>query len=307
VRKTRRQRPAVSPICCPAWLGRQVHRPSPRWKQLRRALDGQDLDQGVRDRSDGPTRGWIAPAAAWSRTHGIPVVILFRKSNSTRKNPRPRRQAGEGTRYWHRGGVGRLPLPGRRFLAEQGTRDAFGHAQTGRRCPVVANMIKDAARPQVPLAVADYLQRACAPHRIEDRRPSRPTSWARAVELAIKGHNSVMPTSTACRIRRTSTRSHGRPEGCRKRREVHAARFHHQGRLRHHRQVQALSDAADSGEDYPKYKDGLPVYVTLKNVAVAKSWRRSNSDRIRIQGPGVRDVRACAAHKSGRGLWSARS
>ena len=24
------------------------------------------------------------------------------------------------------------------------------------------------------------------------------------------------------------------------------------------------------GEDYPKYKDGLPVYVTLKNVAVAK-------------------------------------
>jgi ATP-dependent phosphofructokinase / diphosphate-dependent phosphofructokinase len=24
------------------------------------------------------------------------------------------------------------------------------------------------------------------------------------------------------------------------------------------------------GEDYPKYKGGLPVYVTLKNVAVAK-------------------------------------
>jgi len=24
------------------------------------------------------------------------------------------------------------------------------------------------------------------------------------------------------------------------------------------------------GEDYPKYRDGLPVYVTLKNVAVAK-------------------------------------
>ena len=24
------------------------------------------------------------------------------------------------------------------------------------------------------------------------------------------------------------------------------------------------------GEDYPKYKDGMPVYATLKNVAVAK-------------------------------------
>jgi len=24
------------------------------------------------------------------------------------------------------------------------------------------------------------------------------------------------------------------------------------------------------GEDYPKYKDGMPVYATLKNVAVPK-------------------------------------
>jgi len=27
------------------------------------------------------------------------------------------------------------------------------------------------------------------------------------------------------------------------------------------------------GEDYPPYKDGMPVYVRLKNVAVAKKLK----------------------------------
>ena len=31
------------------------------------------------------------------------------------------------------------------------------------------------------------------------------------------------------------------------------------------------------GEDYPAYRDGLPVYVTLKNVAVPRSCRPSRS------------------------------
>ena len=32
------------------------------------------------------------------------------------------------------------------------------------------------------------------------------------------------------------------------------------------------------GEDYPPYKDGLPEYVTLKNVAVAKKLPAFKSD-----------------------------
>ena len=47
-----------------------------------------------------------------------------------------------------------------KFLAEQGTRDSFGHAQLGGAAPVVANMIKDALGYKFHWAVADYLQRA---------------------------------------------------------------------------------------------------------------------------------------------------
>ena len=50
--------------------------------------------------------------------------------------------------------------PDGKFLAEQGTRDAFGHAQLGGAAPVVANMIKDALGYKFHWAVADYLQRA---------------------------------------------------------------------------------------------------------------------------------------------------
>src|SRR5690606_9234651 len=47
-----------------------------------------------------------------------------------------------------------------KFLAEQGTRDAFGHAQLGGAAPVVANMVKEALGYKYHWAVADYLQRA---------------------------------------------------------------------------------------------------------------------------------------------------
>ncbi len=46
------------------------------------------------------------------------------------------------------------------FLAEQGSRDASGHAQLRGAAPVVANMIKNALGHKYHWAVADYLQRA---------------------------------------------------------------------------------------------------------------------------------------------------
>ena len=50
--------------------------------------------------------------------------------------------------------------PDGQFLAEAGTRDAFGHAQLGGVAPVVAAMIKDKFGYKYHWAVADYLQRA---------------------------------------------------------------------------------------------------------------------------------------------------
>ena len=47
-----------------------------------------------------------------------------------------------------------------RFLAEAGTRDAFGHAQLGGVAPVIAAMVRDALGYKYHYAIADYLQRS---------------------------------------------------------------------------------------------------------------------------------------------------
>src|SRR5580658_437077 len=81
-----------------------------------------------------------------------------------------------------------------RFLAEAGTKDAFGHAQLGGVGPVVANMVREAHGYKYHWAVADYLQRAA---RHIASRVDVEQAYAcgkAAVELAVKGLNAVMPT-----------------------------------------------------------------------------------------------------------------
>ena len=47
-----------------------------------------------------------------------------------------------------------------KFLADAGTKDAFGHTQLGGVAPVVANLVREAHGYKYHWAVADYLQRA---------------------------------------------------------------------------------------------------------------------------------------------------
>ncbi len=83
--------------------------------------------------------------------------------------------------------------PDGRFLAEQGTRDAFGHAQLGGAAPVVANMIKEKLGYKFHWSVADYLQRA-ARHLASKTDVDQAYAVGKAaVELALKGKNAIMP------------------------------------------------------------------------------------------------------------------
>jgi hypothetical protein len=50
--------------------------------------------------------------------------------------------------------------PDGKFLAEAGTKDAFGHKQLGGVGPVIAQLVKDKLGYKYHWAVADYLQRA---------------------------------------------------------------------------------------------------------------------------------------------------
>jgi 6-phosphofructokinase 1 len=216
--------------------------------------------------------GWIAAAGGLVEDHGIPVVILFPEVEFDEKKflatvDKKVKEFGFCTVVVSEG----CHYPDGRFLAEQGTRDAFGHAQLGGAAPVVANMIKDALGHKFHWAVADYLQRAARHIASKTDVKQAYELGKKAVELAIKGHNSVMPT-----VDRLSDSPYKYKIGMAPLSKVaNVEKFMPRDFITKDGfgitpKCKRYLTPLIQGEDYPKYADGLPVYVTLKNVAVAK-------------------------------------
>jgi len=161
--------------------------------------------------------------------------------------------------------------PDGKFLAEAGTRDAFGHAQLGGVAPVVAEMIKTAHGYKYHWAVADYLQRA-ARHIASKTDVDQAYAMGKAaVELALKGKTAVMPT-----IVRTSNNPYQWEIGVGELKDVANVE---QMLPPHYITEDGFGITAECeeylrplimGEDYPPYVNGLPQYVRLKNLAVDK-------------------------------------
>jgi len=125
--------------------------------------------------------GWIAAAGGLIEDYDIPVLVLF---------PEVDFDHGYCTVVVSEGAHNADGS----FLAEQGTRDAFGHAQLGGVAPVVANLIKDALGYKFHWAVADYLQRA-ARHIASASDLEQAYALGQAgVEMALAGKNAIMPT-----------------------------------------------------------------------------------------------------------------
>ncbi len=156
-----------------------------------------------------------------------------------------------------------------KFLAEAGTRDAFGHAQLGGVAPVVAQLIKDSLGYKYHWAVADYLQRA-ARHIASRTDVEQAYALGKAaVEFALAGKNAVMPTIVRksdvpyewaigeARLADVANVEKKMPADY-----ITADGFHITEACR--RYLKPLI----AGEDYPPFADGLPQYVTLKNVSV---------------------------------------
>ena len=216
--------------------------------------------------------GWIAAAGGLVEDHGIPVVILFPEIPFDQKKFIARvdkhvKEHGYCTVVVSEG----CHNADGTFLAEQGSRDAFGHAQLGGAAPVVANMIKEALGHKFHWAVADYLQRAA--RHIASKTDVK-QAWElgqKAVELALKGHNAVMPT-----VERLSDVPYKYRIGMAPLAQVaNVEKFMPRDFIT--KDGFGITDKCKrylrpliQGEDAPKFRDGLPVYVTLKNVAVAK-------------------------------------
>ncbi len=155
------------------------------------------------------------------------------------------------------------------FLAEAGTRDAFGHAQLGGVAPVVANMVRESFGYKFHYAIADYLQRS-ARHIASDVDVKQAYAVGKAaVEYALQGKTAVMPV-----IKRVSDKPYrwkiesaglGRIANKEKklpRRYITKDGFGITQAAR--RYLQPLI----KGENYPPYINGLPKVAKLKNKPV---------------------------------------
>ena len=139
--------------------------------------------------------GWIAAAGGLIEDYGIPVLLLFPEVDFDHDKFIEAVQAKVDTHGYCTVVVseGARNADGS-FLAEQGTRDAFGHAQLGGVAPVVANMIKTALGYKFHWAVADYLQRS-ARHIASACDLEQAYALGQVgVEMALAGKNAIMPT-----------------------------------------------------------------------------------------------------------------
>ena len=219
--------------------------------------------------------GWIAAAGglASDATTAIPIVILFPEVAFDRERFLAKvdslvKQLGYCTVVVSEG----VKNPDGKFLADQGLKDAFGHAQLGGVAPVVANIVREGLGLKYHWAVADYLQRA-ARHIASKTDVEQAYAMGKAaVELALAGKNSVMPTivrKSSQPVRLGSGRGAAVRGGQRGEDDARATYITEDG----FGITEACRDYLTpliQGEDYPPYKDGLPDYVTLKNAPVEK-------------------------------------
>jgi len=218
--------------------------------------------------------GWIAAAAglAGKAPREAPHIILFpevpfdREAFLRRVDECVRRYeycvvvVSEGARY-----------ADGQFLADAGTRDAFGHKQLGGVAPVIAAMVKDALKLKSHYAIADYLQRS-ARHIASAVDVEQAYAVGRAaVEMAVAGATAVMPT-----IVRKSDSPYRWVIG-----QAPLAKVANREKMMPRRFITrdgfGIAPAARrylepliQGEAYPPFRRGLPDYVELKGVGVPR-------------------------------------
>ena len=216
--------------------------------------------------------GWIAAAGglASSEDCDLPILILFpevpfeeekflaKVDETIKRHGYCSVVVSEGVKD----GAGK-------FLSDQGLKDAFGHAQLGGVAPVIANLCREKLGYKYHWAVADYLQRA-ARHIASRTDVEQAYAVGRAaLEFALAGKNSVMPAI----IRKADD-----PYTW----EIGSAALSEVANVEKMMPADFISEDGFGitekcrryllpligGEDYPPYRNGLPDYVKLANVAV---------------------------------------
>ena len=80
-----------------------------------------------------------------------------------------------------------------KFIAESGSKDAFGHSQLGGVAPRLAELVNSKLKLKNHWAVADYLQRSASHLSSGVDRAQAYEVGKKAVQFAVNGQNGVMP------------------------------------------------------------------------------------------------------------------
>ncbi len=158
-----------------------------------------------------------------------------------------------------------------KLMLESGMRDAFGHAQLGGVAPVIAGMVRQRFGYRCHWAVADYLQRSARHLASKTDLDHAYAVGKAAVELAVKGHNAVMPV-----IVRKSNQPYrwaigvARLEDIANREKTVPRDFISEDGFGITAKCRRYLAPLIRGEAPPPYRNGLPHYTQLKNIAVRK-------------------------------------
>ena len=140
--------------------------------------------------------GWIAAAAglAGEGPDAAPHIILFPENTFDEKAFLAKVKATVERVGWCTvvASEGVRNAQGQ-FLAEAGTRDAFGHAQLGGVAPVLAQLVKDKLGYKYHWALPDYLQRSARHAASKVDTEQAYAVGKAAVDYALAGKNAVMP------------------------------------------------------------------------------------------------------------------
>jgi 6-phosphofructokinase 1 len=166
----------------------------------------------------------------------------------------------EGTRH-----------PDGRFLADAGTKDAFGHTQLGGVAATVAEIVRSQLGLKYHYAIADYLQRSARHIAARTDVAQAYAVGRKAVEFALAGENAIMPIIV---------RSSSKPYRWKVDRVSLSRVANHEKKMPRNyitkdgfgitTACRRYLEPLIQGEDYPPYRQGLPSYVALRNEPVAK-------------------------------------
>ena len=218
--------------------------------------------------------GWIAGAAGLAAEHpgDAPHVILFPEVafDETRFLAKVQQTVNDHGYCVIVASEGAQTADGR-FLSDSGIKDAFGHAQLGGVAPMLANLVNSKLGYKYHWAVADYLQRAARHIASQTDVEQAYAVGEAAVEMAIAGKNAVMPTIIRgngdryrwsigeAPLNRIANREKKMPKS-----------FISRDGFGITPTARRYFEPLIKGEAYPTYKNGMPVYTTLKKESVPK-------------------------------------